>query len=319
MAARGSFPRRFVFWARMPRAKALHYSPHAPANPRHLHRSSKALCSIQIQSWFGRRGSSRRNRAAAHASHPGDSGTRAELEPLRRKIEHGHPFMTENGGGLFMPDGYFAKHLEGAVRAGAVFLCGLWPSLCRGRCGGRGACRGERGEHCRLFANDRARHLAQYRRIRAPGGAGTAARIQRALLLRGRLGGVLARFEREARERGWDAVRGEPFWELRSGNDEARALRHLMRLLRDSLHTRLRAVAIGSSARDLPLLSAADHAIVLPQRSGESRPVLSSRLPKAIQDEAPGPAGWNQAVLKLSKRRDHGSAVGVGTPLPGQR
>ena len=36
------------------------------------------------------------------------NGTRAQLEPLRRKIGHAHPFITEGGGGLFIPDGYFA-------------------------------------------------------------------------------------------------------------------------------------------------------------------------------------------------------------------
>ena len=41
-------------------------------------------------------------------------GTRAQLELLRRKIEHAHPFITEGGGGLFLPDGYFSLRLEGA-------------------------------------------------------------------------------------------------------------------------------------------------------------------------------------------------------------
>ena len=49
-------------------------------------------------------------------------GTRAQLEPLRRKLEHAHPFITEGGGGLFFPDGYFALRLEGARRA-ARYLC----------------------------------------------------------------------------------------------------------------------------------------------------------------------------------------------------
>src|SRR5580704_1960826 len=48
-------------------------------------------------------------------------GTRAELEPLRRKIGHALPFITESGGALFLPDGYFSQHLEGAVRVGRYF------------------------------------------------------------------------------------------------------------------------------------------------------------------------------------------------------
>src|SRR5260370_25142826 len=49
-------------------------------------------------------------------------GTRAQLEPLRRKIGHSHPFITEGGGGLFIPDGFFAIRLEGARRVGR-YLC----------------------------------------------------------------------------------------------------------------------------------------------------------------------------------------------------
>jgi mannosyl-3-phosphoglycerate phosphatase len=48
-------------------------------------------------------------------------GNRAQLEPLRRKLQHAHPFLTESGGGLFIPDGYFNLRLEGATRAGRLF------------------------------------------------------------------------------------------------------------------------------------------------------------------------------------------------------
>src|SRR5580692_5341683 len=47
--------------------------------------------------------------------------TRAQIEPLRRKIGHALPFITENGGGLFIPDGYFSMHLEGATRVARYF------------------------------------------------------------------------------------------------------------------------------------------------------------------------------------------------------
>jgi mannosyl-3-phosphoglycerate phosphatase family protein len=225
-------------------------------------------------------------------------GTRAELEPLRRKIEHGHPFITESGGGLFIPDGYFAKRLEGAVRHGRYFSVAFGRPYADAVTAAEELAE-ESGANIVGYAQMTAREIAR----------NTGESLRQAELARQRefserfffAGGseaVLAKFERQAREHGWDAIPGDPFWELRSGNDEGRALRHLMRLLRDSLHTRLRAVAIGSSARDLPLLSAADQAVVLPRRAGEFDPLLSSRLAKGIQGDASGPAGWNQAVLK---------------------
>src|SRR5438309_10869471 len=44
------------------------------------------------------------------------SKTRAELEILRRKLSNAHPFVTERGGGIFIPEGYFNLHVEGAQR-----------------------------------------------------------------------------------------------------------------------------------------------------------------------------------------------------------
>ena len=49
------------------------------------------------------------------------AGTCAQIDPLRRKLEHTHPFVTESGGGLFLPDGYFALRLEGAGRVARYF------------------------------------------------------------------------------------------------------------------------------------------------------------------------------------------------------
>jgi len=43
------------------------------------------------------------------------SKTRAEVEILRRKMGNAHPFITENGGGIFIPHGYFPQRIQGAV------------------------------------------------------------------------------------------------------------------------------------------------------------------------------------------------------------
>src|SRR5215211_6339369 len=35
------------------------------------------------------------------------SKTRAEIEPLRAELRNRHPFVSENGGAVFIPAGYF--------------------------------------------------------------------------------------------------------------------------------------------------------------------------------------------------------------------
>jgi len=167
------------------------------------------------------------------------SGTRAELEPLRQKMENGHPFVTESGGGLFIPDGYFARHLEGTVRQGRYFCVAFGRPYADAVAAAEEIAE-ESGASIVGYSQMSAREIA--RNTGEPVRQAELARqreFSERFFFAGASEAVIGKFEREARERRWDAIRGEPFWELRSGNDEARALRHLMRLLRDSLHTRL--------------------------------------------------------------------------------
>jgi predicted mannosyl-3-phosphoglycerate phosphatase (HAD superfamily) len=109
------------------------------------------------------------------------------------------------------------------------------------------------------------------------------------------------RFSEIARERGWETIPGDPFWELRSRvmRNGGPAARYLMGLYRKSLRVRLRSVGIGSQAEDLCFLSAMDTAVVLPRHKGEFDPELISKLPRATRAEKAGPPGWSQALHKI--------------------
>jgi mannosyl-3-phosphoglycerate phosphatase len=227
------------------------------------------------------------------------SGTRAELEAFRAKIGHGYPFITESGGGLFMPDGYFTQKLQGAVRMGRYFCVAFGRPYAEAVAAAEELAE-ESGATIEGYAQMTAREIA--RNTGEPVRQAELAKqreFSERFFFAGDADAVQDKFERAAREHKWDAVRGDPFWELRSGNDEARALRHLLRLLRESQHSRLRAIAIGSSVRHLPLLAAADQAVLLPQHGQDFDPTLTSKLSKAILADASGPQGWNQTVLKL--------------------
>ena len=228
-------------------------------------------------------------------------GNRAQLDPLRRKLQHGHPFLTESGGGLFIPDGYFNLRLEGATRAGRLF--------------------------CVPFARPHAEAAAAVQEIAAEAGASVVAFSQMSSREIARNCGVSTReaelsrqrefsemfffagetvkaprrFSQIARGKGWETIPGDPFWELRATilrNGEP-APRYLMGIYRKSLHVKLRSVGIASQAQDLHLLSVTDTAVVLPRRPGEFDEALISRLPRALRGEQAGPAGWSQAILKI--------------------
>ena len=46
------------------------------------------------------------------------SKTRAELEVWRDRLKNRHPFVAENGGGIFIPEGYFPFPVDGEKRGG---------------------------------------------------------------------------------------------------------------------------------------------------------------------------------------------------------
>ena len=228
-------------------------------------------------------------------------GTRAQLESLRRKLQHAHPFLTESGGAVFIPDGYFNLRLEGATRAGRYFCV----PFARPHAEAAAAVQeiaAEAGANVVGFSQLSAREIA-----RNSGESLREAELSRQrefseiFFFAGEAEKAPRRFSEIAQEQGWEAIPGDPFWELRAPlvrNGES-AARYLMGIYRESLHVRLRSVGIGSHAGDLNLLTATDTAVVLPQRAGEFAEALISRLPRAVRGDQAGSSGWSQAIMKI--------------------
>jgi mannosyl-3-phosphoglycerate phosphatase len=226
-------------------------------------------------------------------------GTRAQLEPLRRKLQHGHPFLTESGAGLFIPDGYFNVRLEGATRFGRHFCVPFARPHSEAA-----AALPEIAEEATAsvvgFSQMSVREIA-----RNSGLSSRDAELFRQrefgeiFFFAGETEEVTRRFSQIALDKGWEAVPGDPLWELRGRlkQNGENAVRYLMGLYRKALHGRQRSVGIGSDAGDLYLLAATDATIVLPRYSGRFDDALLGKLPRAVRAEQPGAEGWAQAVL----------------------
>ena len=231
------------------------------------------------------------------------SKTRAELEVLRRKLGHGHPFVTENGGGIFIPQGYFNLPLEGARRAGR-YQCVALARPYKEIVSALEELAAEAGVTVVGFHQMSAREIAQ----------NTGLSLQEAELARQRefdepffFAGAgeedIHKFGQAARRRRFEFVQGGRFWHLAAGSDKGRAVRHLVKLYRTARRSRLRSVGLGDSPNDLSLLAAVDQAVLLPQPDGTFASDVLSRLPHVLRGAAAGPAGWNQAVLQILDTR----------------
>ncbi len=229
-------------------------------------------------------------------------GTRAQLEPFRRKIGHAHPFIVEGGGGLFIPDGYFALRLEGAKRMGRYFCVPFGRSSLEAGEAAQDIARQARAEVVR-YAEMNVREISRNTGMTERDAQASREReFSERFFFAGNADIAAASFARIAGEHNWQIRRSEPFWEISSGNDEGKALRYLMRLYREALHSRVRSVGVGASFEDLALLAASDQAFVLPLSSDRFDDNLVVKLPNASRMDAPGAAGWNQTVLNILSR-----------------
>jgi mannosyl-3-phosphoglycerate phosphatase len=231
--------------------------------------------------------------------------TRAELEPLRRKLGHNHPFVTENGGGIFFPDGYFNLRIPGAARAGRYLGIAQgkpYAEVCEAL--------DDIAEECAVgvagFHHMSVREIAENTGLR-PRDAELARdrEFDEPFYFTSADGKAIVRFVETAHARGYDARRAETFWHFSSKCDPARAVRTLGSLFREATRTKLQLIGIGATDADLTWLAAVNQAILLPP---SSRPHASpgpavqtkGRAGGAVtRADSGGPSGWNATILNI--------------------
>jgi mannosyl-3-phosphoglycerate phosphatase family protein len=230
--------------------------------------------------------------------------TREEIEPIRRKIGHNHPFVTENGGGIFFPDGYFSLRIPGSVRT-ARYL-----SIAQGRsyaevCEALDEIAEEAAVGVAGFHHMSLREIADNTGLRPRSAELARAReFDELFYFTSADEKAIARFVEVARERGFDTRRGSTFWHLSAKCDAARAVRTLSQLFREATHIKLRLVGIGGGQVDLPWLRAVDLAILLPDSretvDPSSQPLENAgRTKTTVMGDDPGAVGWNKAILNI--------------------
>jgi len=222
------------------------------------------------------------------------SKTRAEIESLRRSLGNRHPFISENGGAVYIPpetfsqevplpaerEGYLVLELGLPYAALRAFLADVqaeWPGRIRGFGDMSDA------EVARLcgFSIVRAR-LARQREYDEPFLASDVK--------------ALSRLEERAEASGLRIVRGGRFHHLIGPNDKGTAVRRLKEMyVRDRGPVRI--IGLGDSPNDLPLLREADVPVLVPKPDGGVQPGID--LAGLVLAPGPGPSGWREAVLHL--------------------
>lgn len=224
------------------------------------------------------------------------SKSRAEIEALRVQLGNHHPFIAENGGGIYIPPGYFATPFSGEEIGGL-------------RCIRLGQ---HYGDVRRQFEQLRREHHAQVRGFADMSGEEIAALTglspEAAELARQRDFEEPFVFEGEADPSfltaivaaGLNWTRGNMF-HIMGQHDKGRAVSRLLALYATEFG-RITSIGLGDNLNDLPMLEVVDYPVLLCHKDGRFDEKVN--LPGLLRPQAAGPRGWNEIVLQLLSTQD---------------
>ncbi len=229
------------------------------------------------------------------------SKTRAEIERLQRGLFLHQPFISENGGALFLPPGYFGFSLAQARRLAAyevieygapyyllvVVLHQIATKLGVEVVGFNDMSAEEVARECGLSLLEA--RLAKRREYDEPFRI-----LDAGLAPRGRLFKALY-------HAGLRCTRGGRYHHLTGVGDKGLAIRTL-KAFYERAWGRVMTVGLGDSLNDLSLLEEADVPIVVQNPAAGSSARLLRKVPTARLTSSPGPRGWNEAILDLLEK-----------------
>ncbi|MDP2690179.1 MAG: HAD-IIB family hydrolase, partial [Deltaproteobacteria bacterium] len=192
------------------------------------------------------------------------SKSRAEMEALRKKLSNSHPFISENGGGVFIPKGYFPFPSGGLESDGyKTITLGVPYARVRGAL-----------IEARAMVNGEAKGFGDMtpEEVSALTGLGLEdARLARArdfdepFVFTGSPG-ELERLFRLIGEKGFTWTRGR-FCHILGPHDKGKAV-SILKGLYGRLYGRITTIGLGNHENDLPLLREADYPVLVMNEDG---------------------------------------------------
>lgn len=223
------------------------------------------------------------------------SKTRSEIEFLRRDLDNRHPFVSENGGALFIPDGYFPfsipytrkipEYLVVDIGVPYASLTSFLDKMIR-----------DRSLPVRGFHSLSVEEIARLAGLPVDSAARAKDREYDEPFLFGGTGKEWEILKKLASADGLTLTRGGRFHHLSGPHDKGTAARVLIEWYRHRYPDAL-FVGLGDAANDLPFLGMVDRPVLVRKPDGTSETVIN--IPGISYTRHPGPAGWNEAVLAL--------------------
>jgi len=220
------------------------------------------------------------------------SKTAKEIEAIRLRTDNSHPFVSENGGGIFIPAGYF-PFSTGGVLTGDYRVITLGRPYSEVRAA-LVDIRSKIKTSIKGFGDMTVREIA----------LATGLSTAEAELAKQRdfdepfiFDGTHADEVRLAaliREHGLTWTRGR-FHHILGDHDKGKALK-ILKAYYEKRYGVVVTICLGDGANDIPLLKEADYPVLVRKPGGEYEETL---LTGVIRADGAGPEGWNSAVNRI--------------------
>jgi len=226
------------------------------------------------------------------------SKTRSEIEFYRKQLENSDPFVSENGGGIFIPQDYFCHDFGHDKLMNGYKIIELGKSH-KILIDALDSIKKETGLGLKSFSDMTIEELSEM--------AGLGRELAELAMMREYDEPFLLeqdsrdseRIKFEINRRGFRHTEGGIFHHISGENDKGKAVDILIELFKDT-SPNLKTIGIGDSLNDLPMLQVVDIPILVRKPDGlyDSRVNVSS----LVRAQGVGPEGWNETILGLIDR-----------------
>jgi mannosyl-3-phosphoglycerate phosphatase len=220
-------------------------------------------------------------------------------EQFRVKLDNDHPFISENGGGIFIPKQYFRlgalvpgiriqeEENFSIIKLGASYNV-LRTALSELR---------DEGFDITGFGDMNVHEVAELTGLDM-----TAARLAKErdfdepFIVSGS-GSTVSKLTTRIREKGFQSTQGE-YFHIMGDSDKGRAVEILKGLYSEGGNEIITA-ALGDSPNDIEMLRCVDFPFVVQKRDGSYHPQVVSEVEGIHKAAGVGPEGWNTAVIEM--------------------
>lgn len=223
------------------------------------------------------------------------SKTRPEIEMYRELTGNHHPFISENGGGIYVPRDYDTDCFDYDTKTDDYKVIALgtkYDTLVEVL----NSIRNGTGIKLKSFSEMKISEISEYTGL-DPGLAKLSKmrEYDEPFVIFGN-DKVAETIKEEIIGRGFNYTQGAIFHHIMGKNDKGKAVKILLQIFKNRFPD-LNCAGLGDSLNDLPMLEAVDIPILVQKPDGKYDQRIF--LDNLIYADGVGPVGWNRSVLEL--------------------